>query len=168
MKLVLDTIAYAERCLLTANPRFAAAPIFVHLVSDMAALDKVVAWGILGDRSSWNKQVTRRGGIFAELFAGQAVQEGQEGRATAHTTLSTGRSRPPLNSTGSGPAASRRSSMGGVRGGASPGRPGMKTVSVAAHRNSRMWPSSEENPSGEPGVHSVPVEAVLPEPRRGK
>lgn len=55
MTLVLDTIAYAERDLLEDNPALAAAVVKVHLLSDMTSLNKVIAWGYLGDRSSWKK-----------------------------------------------------------------------------------------------------------------
>lgn len=53
MRLVLDTIAYAERHLLETTPSFAAAPVYVHLVSDVESLNQVIAWGVLGDRNSW-------------------------------------------------------------------------------------------------------------------
>lgn len=53
MKLVLDTIAYADRTLLAEHPQLASATVFVHLVSDLSTLNKVVEWGSLGDRSTW-------------------------------------------------------------------------------------------------------------------
>lgn len=53
MRLVLDTIAYAERHLLESAPSFAAAPVYVHLVSDVQSLNQVITWGVLGDRTSW-------------------------------------------------------------------------------------------------------------------
>lgn len=53
MKLVLDTIAYADRALLAAHPELGSATVFVHLVSDLSTLNKVVEWGSLGDRSTW-------------------------------------------------------------------------------------------------------------------
>jgi hypothetical protein len=53
MKLVLDTIAYADRGLLAEHPQLASATVFVHLVSDLQTLNKVVEWGSLGDRSTW-------------------------------------------------------------------------------------------------------------------
>jgi hypothetical protein len=53
MKLVLDTIAYADRRLLAEHPQLASAAVVVHLVSDLKTLNKVVEWGYLGDRSTW-------------------------------------------------------------------------------------------------------------------
>ncbi len=56
MTLVLDTIAHAEGCpggLLAAAPALRLAPVYVHLRSDLPALDRVVEWGVLGDRATW-------------------------------------------------------------------------------------------------------------------
>ncbi len=54
MTLVLDTIMHAERdILLAAVPALADAPVYVHLHSDIPALDRVLEWGRLGDRASW-------------------------------------------------------------------------------------------------------------------
>lgn len=56
MALVLDTIWHAEGApggLLAAAPHLASAPVYVHLRSDIPALDRVVEWGVLGERSSW-------------------------------------------------------------------------------------------------------------------
>ncbi|KAL4427829.1 hypothetical protein ABPG75_001918 [Micractinium tetrahymenae] len=56
MTLVLDTIAHAEGGpggLLAAAPSLRSAPVYVHLRSDLPALDRVVEWGVLGDRSTW-------------------------------------------------------------------------------------------------------------------
>jgi hypothetical protein len=55
MALVLDTIAHAEGAggLLAAAPHLLAAPVYVHLRSDIPALDRVLEWGVLGDRATW-------------------------------------------------------------------------------------------------------------------
>lgn len=185
MKLVLDTIAYAERRLLAAQPAFAKAPIYVHLVSDKQQLNQVVAWGILGDRSSWQTEVKRRGGIFAEIFSSQDEPPSEDGApsTTAESSLESldveepeasqaamqdgqaksgalARNRSAIVG-GSGPAGvGLRSSLGGRPCASAPGRPGANVVTVAAHRGSGDW-SSDESLGGCEGARGVPVEAVL-------
>jgi hypothetical protein len=68
MTLVLDSIAHAERALLDAQPAAAAAHVFVHLISDLEDLNRIVAWGQLGDRSTWQKG--EGGSVFKTLLAG--------------------------------------------------------------------------------------------------
>ena len=53
MGLVLDTITHAEAGLLAACPDLAAAPVLVHLRSDVSELNRVVEWGQLGAPASW-------------------------------------------------------------------------------------------------------------------
>lgn len=55
MTLVLDSIAFAERDLLAGSPQLAQAPVRVHLVSDNPEFDRILDWGVFGDRSSWQK-----------------------------------------------------------------------------------------------------------------
>jgi hypothetical protein len=55
MTLVLDSIAFAERDLLAGSPQLAQALVRVHLVSDNPEFDRIVDWGVFGDRSSWQK-----------------------------------------------------------------------------------------------------------------
>ena len=69
MRLVLDTIAYAERATIAAHPSLANATVFLHLVSDLESLNKVVAWGSLGIRTSWQKAGLGRG-LFNEVLSG--------------------------------------------------------------------------------------------------
>lgn len=69
MALVLDTIAHAEGGsggLLAALPQLAASPVYVHLRSDIPALDRVVEWGVLGDRASWR---TAQSTVMASLLS---------------------------------------------------------------------------------------------------
>ena len=49
-------LAYAERQLLAASPLLAAAPVYVHLRSHRAELNRVVPWGRFGDPASWRPQ----------------------------------------------------------------------------------------------------------------
>jgi hypothetical protein len=49
------------------QPQLATAPIFVHLLSDIAHLNRVMAWGVLSDRGSWPRAESS---IFSELVAG--------------------------------------------------------------------------------------------------
>lgn len=56
MKLVLDTIAYADREIIHRNKDMADACVFVHLASNIQPLNQVVRWGTLGDRSSWQEK----------------------------------------------------------------------------------------------------------------
>lgn len=70
MTLVLDTIAHAEGCpggLLVASPALRSAPVYVHLRSDLPALDRVVEWGVLGDRSTWR---TAQSSVMRSLLSG--------------------------------------------------------------------------------------------------
>jgi hypothetical protein len=55
MTLVLDSIAFAERDLLAGSPQLAQALVRVHLVSDNPEFDRIIDWGVFGDRSSWQK-----------------------------------------------------------------------------------------------------------------
>jgi len=68
MNLVLDTIAYADRVLLAEHPHLGSATVFVHLVSDLSTLNKVVEWGSLGDRSTWLDAAEGKN-IFNELVS---------------------------------------------------------------------------------------------------
>ena len=71
MRLVLDTITYAERGLLAAHPSFKTAAVYVHLRSDLAQLNKVLSWGSLGDRRTWRRAGAGRG-LLAEVLSGMA------------------------------------------------------------------------------------------------
>eukprot|EP00889_Picochlorum_renovo_P001527 jgi/Picre1/28557/NNA_003959.t1 len=66
MTLVLDTIAYADRDMLAMNPDMACAGVYVHLASDLDCLDQIVAWGSIGDRSSWQESPQKS--LFELLF----------------------------------------------------------------------------------------------------
>ncbi|KXZ49927.1 hypothetical protein GPECTOR_19g378 [Gonium pectorale] len=58
MPLVLDTLVYAERSLLLAQPELGRAQVFVHFQSSVKELDTVEYWGVLGDRSTWPRGPT--------------------------------------------------------------------------------------------------------------
>ena len=79
MALVLDTITHAEAAALVAAPRLRAAPVYVHLRSDVPALDRVVEWGVLGDRATWR---TSRSSIMRSLLS-SVMGTMDEGDATA-------------------------------------------------------------------------------------
>lgn len=68
MTLVLDTILYADRELLASDPRLADAPIYVHFRSDLDSLNRIMEWGTLGDKDSWQKAAP--GGVFKQLVIG--------------------------------------------------------------------------------------------------
>ncbi|EFJ50606.1 hypothetical protein VOLCADRAFT_103823 [Volvox carteri f. nagariensis] len=55
---VLDTLVYADRELLVAQPALAQAQVYVHFQSTVKELDTVEFWGVLGDRSTWPKGPT--------------------------------------------------------------------------------------------------------------
>ncbi|GIL70344.1 hypothetical protein Vretimale_3466 [Volvox reticuliferus] len=58
MPLVLDTLVYADRQLLRAQPALAQAQVYVHFQSTVRELDTVEYWGVLGDRSTWPRGPT--------------------------------------------------------------------------------------------------------------
>ena len=60
MTLVLDTIAYADREMIGSDPVLESALVYVHLASDLEPLNKKIAWGRLGDKSTWKKRVSKR------------------------------------------------------------------------------------------------------------
>lgn len=179
MKLVLDTIAHAEARLLEAHPALASATVFVHLRSDMAALDKVVAWGALGDRTSWKKAGLGRG-LWAELLSGMAgvlgtagsgnavarveqqqqqrqwQQEGDPGAVAAVAAPLPPSQRRASTLAGRARGAMRRSPLAGPMPG---GRPGSNVVAVAAQRADAAWGGGGGGGSGD-GL-PPPVEAGL-------
>ena len=53
MRLVLDTITYADRKLIAKHPSLASATVYVHLISSTETLNRVIHWGYLGDKDSW-------------------------------------------------------------------------------------------------------------------
>ena len=82
MKLVLDTIVYADRGLLAANPALANASVYVHLASNIQPLNQVVSWGQLGDGDSW--QQLPQGSLLKLLalgFTGEPVVDAAEVQA---------------------------------------------------------------------------------------
>jgi len=68
MRLVLDTISYADRDLLQSSQCMAEALVYVHLVSDIEPLNQVVMWGQLGDKSTWQR--LRKGSLLRLLAFG--------------------------------------------------------------------------------------------------
>ena len=68
MRLVLDTISYADRELLQSSQCLAEALVYVHLVSDIEPLNQVVMWGQLGDKSTWQR--LRKGSLLRLLAFG--------------------------------------------------------------------------------------------------
>lgn len=68
MRLVLDTISYADRELLQSSQCMAEALVYVHLVSDIEPLNQVVLWGQLGDKSTWQR--LRKGSLLRLLAFG--------------------------------------------------------------------------------------------------
>lgn len=55
MRLVLDTIAYADRRLLASHPSLAEATVYVHLLSDTESLNRIIEWGSLGNKETWRR-----------------------------------------------------------------------------------------------------------------
>ncbi len=60
MTLVLETIAYADRELIAADPLLKEALVVVHLISDVESLNREIAWGLLGDKRTWKKRRSKR------------------------------------------------------------------------------------------------------------
>lgn len=166
MKLVLDTIAYAERHLLAAHPVFDTAPVYVHLRSDLAALNKVLSWGSLGDRSTWRKAGAGRG-LLAEVLSGmagvlgdpsdphpdpqqEALQQAPSGETTEGTAPSATIKQTLSTSTPVSRELERRTSTlaGRARGAVS-----------AAMRRSPLTPSAAGVTPGRPGSKMVAVAA---------
>ncbi|GFR46473.1 hypothetical protein Agub_g8050 [Astrephomene gubernaculifera] len=58
LPLVLDTLVYADRQLLAAQPELSRAQVYVHFQSKVKELDTVEYWGVLGDRGTWRKGPT--------------------------------------------------------------------------------------------------------------
>ena len=135
MKLVLDTIAYAERRWLKANPTLASAPVFVHLRSDMASLNKVIAWGSLGDKSTWPQAV--KGLSVWSLMAAAVVN-----RVNLNLNVLFRRKKVDLRELEDGEEGEREGEGGGVNG-------GMRNRSAAAppSSSSASSPSSPLSPS---------------------
>ncbi|PRW56547.1 Histone-lysine N-methyltransferase ASHR1 [Chlorella sorokiniana] len=83
MALVLDTIMHAERdMLLAVMPTLADAPVYVHLHSDIPALDRVLEWGRLGDRASWRSAQSSMLGTLLSSVLGtidEADSDGSDG-----------------------------------------------------------------------------------------
>lgn len=67
MKLVLDTILYADRDMLSLNPCCQSACVYVHLASNVKPLNQKIAWGRLGDKSTW--RMGPKGSLFELLFS---------------------------------------------------------------------------------------------------
>ena len=80
---MLDTIMHAERdMLLAAVPALTDAPVYVHLHSDIPALDRVLEWGRLGDRASWRSAQSSMLGTLLSSVLGtldEADSDGSEG-----------------------------------------------------------------------------------------
>ena len=60
MTLVLETIAYADRELISSDPLLKEALVVVHLISDVASLNREIPWGLLGDKRTWKKRRSKR------------------------------------------------------------------------------------------------------------
>ena len=67
MKLVLDTILYADRDMLASNPWCQSACVYVHLASNVEPLNQKIAWGQLGDKSTW--RMGPKGSLLGLLFS---------------------------------------------------------------------------------------------------
>ncbi len=67
MKLVLDTILYADREMLSSNPWCQSACVYVHLASNLEPLNQKIAWGQLGDKSTW--RMGPKGSLLDILFS---------------------------------------------------------------------------------------------------
>lgn len=67
MKLVLDTISYADREMLSSSPLCQSACVYVHLASNLEPLNQKIAWGQLGDKSTW--RMGPKGSLFDMLFS---------------------------------------------------------------------------------------------------
>ena len=74
---------HAERdMLLAAVPALADAPVYVHLHSDIPALDRVLEWGRLGDRASWRSAQSSMLGTLLSSVLGtldEADSDGNDG-----------------------------------------------------------------------------------------
>eukprot|EP00197_Chlamydomonas_leiostraca_P002192 CAMPEP_0202858016 /NCGR_PEP_ID=MMETSP1391-20130828/720_1 /ASSEMBLY_ACC=CAM_ASM_000867 /TAXON_ID=1034604 /ORGANISM="Chlamydomonas leiostraca, Strain SAG 11-49" /LENGTH=407 /DNA_ID=CAMNT_0049536881 /DNA_START=150 /DNA_END=1374 /DNA_ORIENTATION=- len=55
MPLVLETLMYADRQLLSQQPQLRQAQVFVHFQSSEEELDTVELWGTLGERRTWQQ-----------------------------------------------------------------------------------------------------------------
>jgi hypothetical protein len=150
MTLVLDAIAYAERELLAARPEAATAPVYVHLDSDMAPLNRVVEWGQLGDRSSWQK--AEGGGVLRSLLAGLFPPP------AAAAPLQRPPPPAPQQPLANGAAASGGSSSGS-------GAPAVARR-AAPRVDPAPWPAELGSGDGLPGLAAV--EAALTEAQRPK
>eukprot|EP00887_Chlorella_sp_A99_P001981 scaffold18.g1981.t1 len=104
MGLVLDTLAHAEAGLLAARPDLAAAPVLVHLRSDIPALNRVMEWGRLGARASWLRSSSSLLGslfgsgdgswsVLGSLFGSMSEDE-ESGKAVSTAAAAEG---PPQN-----------------------------------------------------------------------
>lgn len=175
MRLVLDTIAYAERGLLAAHPTLASAPVYVHLVSDMDSLNRVISWGCLNDRSTWHRP--SKGSVLTQLVAGlwrdlsndeEPVSQGPvmgDGEKLNLEVLQTRAGKAKYGRTtssvsGASPPTRRESALGPLPGrGRAAGRFGSKMVAVAAQRNDGVWPT-EVNSSNSSQTNSSIARAV--------
>lgn len=164
MTLVLDSIAYAERALLEADPALAAAPVVVHLISDMAALNRTVQWGQLGDRSTWQK--AQGGGVLRSLLAG--LFPGLAGDAPLVGEAAPVAARGPAASTsprvgGQGGEAAGNSGTSGAAGRARRGAAPSVRVLPPRRVSARPWSADGSAVDGLPGLPAV--QATLPPPR---
>lgn len=115
MTLVLDTIAYADRDMLAMNPDMAHAGVYVHLASNLECLDQVVAWGSIGDRSSWQESPQKS--LFELLFqsSNDSIDDDDDTSADNEMVVRVPSSKHVLNTSCGGGSKNRNWFGGGSR-----------------------------------------------------